>query len=155
MPDWARELFDMGDIRQDDDERTDGEAIWNRYVELADAVVGDEGAAGVAAIIASLRAVDDYGAYQAAHSALARFPQPDLGRGVVMAAETLRTIPADNGGVVLLLLARSGPDAVAAFTDGAVAADPRSRAILRDLVARHESDEWLSEERGVLVVPSG
>jgi hypothetical protein len=65
---------------------------WNRYVELADSVTGEEGAEGVAAIISSLKAEEDYGAYQAAHATLARFPPSDLDKGVALAARDLASI---------------------------------------------------------------
>lgn len=158
--DWKVEIIECGDLVQDDDEVTppdEAERRWNRYVELADSVTGNEGPAGVAAIVASLKAEEDYGAYQAAHAALARFPHSDLGRGVALAARQLLSIPKDGSGNVLLILARSGPVAVNSFNEAVRAADAGVRSEIRGLVEFHESEEWLSGQgdQNVLLMPRG
>ncbi|MFD9891743.1 hypothetical protein ACFWY9_20585 [Amycolatopsis sp. NPDC059027] len=147
---WKAEIVACGDLIQDDDDSAppeEAERRWNRYVELADAVTGAEGPEGVAAIVASLKAEDDYGAYQAAHAALSRFPHKDLGEGMAQAAGDLLALPKDNNGNVLLILAHAGPDAVRAFTDAVRGATPEVRAALRELVEFHESEEWLTDEK--------
>ncbi|GAA3032290.1 hypothetical protein LV79_003097 [Actinokineospora globicatena] len=152
---WAVELVECGDLVQDADEsgsQEEAERRWNRYVELVDAVTGAEGPAGAAALVASLRAAQDYGAYQATYAALQQFPPQVLGEGIAGAAQQLLTIPSDNAGIVLMLLAKTGEGAVSAF-DAALAADVRER--VRDLVAEHEAGEWLSEDRGVVTVSGG
>ncbi|MEU0171670.1 hypothetical protein ABZ214_40545 [Streptomyces iakyrus] len=159
MPlDWKVEIVECGDLVQDDDEVTpadEAERRWNRYVELADSVTGDEGPAGVAAIVSSLKAEEDYGAYQAAHAALGRFPHSDLGQGVADAAKELLSIPRDGSGNILLILTQAGPVAVDAFNEAIQAADPDVRISIRELVEFHESEEWLSESsaRNLLLMP--
>lgn len=146
--DWKVEIAECGDLVQDDDEVAppgEAERRWNRYVELADSVTGDEGPAGVAAIVSSLKAEEDYGAYQAAHAALGRFPRADLGLGVADAAEGLLSIPLDSSGNVLLILARAGSMAVDSFNEATLSIDPKVRVAIRKLVEFHESEEWLSE----------
>ncbi|MEU7179279.1 MULTISPECIES: hypothetical protein [Streptomyces] len=155
---WEEEIIECGDLVQDDDESVppeEAERRWNRYVELADAVTGAEGAGGVAALVSSLTAVEDYGAHQAVHDALSRFPATDLGSGVVRAGAKLLEIPENNGGNVLLLLCRSGEDSVTAFNNAALAIDADTKAALLGLIEHHESEEWLSAEkdRGRLLMP--
>ncbi|MFE3267106.1 hypothetical protein [Streptomyces sp. NPDC059215] len=156
--DWKVEIVECGDLVQDGDEATppdEAERRWNRYVELADSVAGNEGPAGVAAIVSSLRAEEDYGAYQAAHAALRRFPSSDLGRGVANAAKQILSIPSDGSGIVLLLVTQAGPAAVNAFNDAIQAEDPNDRVSIQELVEFHESEEWLSESsaQNVLLMP--
>ena len=156
--DWKVEIVECGDLVQDDDEVTppgEAERRWNRYVELADSVTGNEGPSGVAAIVYSLKAEEDYGAYQAAHAALGRFPHSDLGRGVADAARGLLSIPRDGSGNILLILTQAGPAAVNAFNEAIQAADPDVRVSVRELVEFHESEEWLSEDgaQNVLLMP--
>ncbi|WP_405660386.1 hypothetical protein [Streptomyces sp. RK9] len=156
--DWKVEIVECGDLVQDDDEVTppgEAERRWNRYVELADSVTGSEGPSGVAAIVSSLKAEEDYGAYQAAHAALGRFPHSDLGQGVAEASKGLISIPQDQSGNVLLILTRSGPAAVHAFNEAIQTVDPDVRVSVRELVEFHESEEWLSEggAQNVLLIP--
>lgn len=156
--DWKVEIVECGDLVQDDDEVTppdEAERRWNRYVELADSVTGDEGPTGVAAIVSSLKAEEDYGAYQAAHAALDRFPRAELGQGVADAARALLSIPQDGSGNVLLILAQAGPAAVNAFNETIRSIDPDVRVSIRELVEFHESEEWLSEGsvQNVLLMP--
>ncbi|WP_328330471.1 MULTISPECIES: hypothetical protein [unclassified Streptomyces] len=156
--DWKLEIMECGDLVQDDDEvAPEGEAErrWNRYVELADSVTGKEGPEGVAAIVASLKADEDYGAYQAAHAALGRFPHADLGTGVALASRELLSIPKDASGNILLILTRASPMAVNSFTEAIRAAEPGVQSAIRDLVEFHENEEWLTAEgaQGVLLMP--
>ncbi|WP_143688224.1 hypothetical protein [Streptomyces sp. 3214.6] len=143
---------------QDDDTITSPDEAarrWNRYVELADSVTGLEGPDGVAAIISSLKAKEDYGAYQAAHSALARFPHGDLGKGVALAGRDLASIPKDHSGNVLLILARAGSVAVDSFNEAAREVDLGVQREMRELIEFHEAEEWLSDEgvQNILLVP--
>ncbi|WP_394614548.1 hypothetical protein JNUCC0626_32335 [Lentzea sp. JNUCC 0626] len=160
LPDWKLEIVECGELVQDGDDNVpqeEAERRWNRYVELADGVTGGEGVAGVAALVASLTAEEDYGAHQAVYGALARFPQAELGAGVAMAAKELVALPGDNSGNVLLILVRSGSAAVTAFDVAMQATDPEVRNSVRALIELHESEEWLSaeEDRGVLLRPRG
>lgn len=156
--DWKIEIVECGELVQDDDDVTpqdEAERRWNRYVELADSVTGDEGSAGVAAIVSSLRVEEDYGAYQSAYAALRRFPGEDLGKGVAQAASEIIAIPKGNSGNVLMILTRSGPVAVNGFNEEFGATDSGVRNRMRQLVEFHESEEWLSgiEDQNVLLVP--
>ncbi|GAB3559463.1 hypothetical protein J2S53_002042 [Actinopolyspora lacussalsi] len=156
--DWKVEIVEYGEIVQDEDEtvpQDEAERRWNRYVELADSVTGDEGPEGVAAIVSSLKVRYDYGAYASAHGALQRFPLADLGKGVAWAAEELTRIPYDRSGIVLVIVARLPAEAAEAFNQEikSVPGDVRNR--LRDVVDFHEANEWLAEDgdKGIIKVP--
>ncbi|MFD5249913.1 hypothetical protein ACFWIW_35575 [Amycolatopsis sp. NPDC058340] len=158
MSEWKQEIVECGDLVQDDDgvtPQSEAERRWNRYVELADSVTGSEGPTGVAAIVASLKAEEDYGAYQSAHAALGRFPDSDLGKGIALSASDLAAIPKDNSGNVLMILARSGPVAVDSFNQEIQAVASSARNEIRQLVEFHESEEWLAGvgDRGILLMP--
>lgn len=158
--DWKDEIVECGDLVQDDDGETpveEAERRWNRYVELADSVTGSEGSGGVSAIVSSLRAAEDYGAYQAAHAALSRFPHSDLGKGMAAAARDLVSIPKDSSGNVLLILVRAGSVAVDSFNEAMRSVDAAVQLEVRELVEFHESEEWLADEdvRNVLLMPRG
>ncbi|ASU79689.1 hypothetical protein CDG81_17010 [Actinopolyspora erythraea] len=156
--DWKVEIVECGDIVQDEDDtvpQDEAERRWNRYVELADSVTGDEGPEAVVPIVSSLRAEDDYGAYQAAYRALQRFPLADLGKGVAWAAEELTRIPYDQSGDVLLIVARLPAEAAEAFNQEIKSVPREVRNRLRDVVDFHEANEWLAEDgdKGVIKVP--
>ncbi|SFE57551.1 hypothetical protein SAMN04487819_11713 [Actinopolyspora alba] len=156
--DWKVEIVECGEIVQDEDDtvpQDEAERRWNRYVELVLSVTGDEGPEGVVAIVSSLRAEEDYGAYESAYAALQRFPLADLGKGVAWAAEELTRIPYDPSGIVLVIVARLPAEAAEAFNQEikSVPGDVRNR--LRDVVDFHEANDWLAEDgdKGVIKVP--
>ncbi|MFD5323985.1 hypothetical protein [Streptomyces sp. NPDC127092] len=154
-PLWADEIFDCGDLPQENTEETseEGARRWERYTQLADGVTGSEGTAGVSALIRSFRVDEDFGAYESAIAALQRFPRDVLGRGVAESAATLTEIPEDWSGNVLLLTVQMGQGSIDAFNRGISSLAPRERESLARLIEFHESNEWLSESdcRGKLI----
>lgn len=73
---WKDELLLVGNIVQDSDEsisQEEAESRFNRYIEMLDAIDGSEGEKHAKAVFASIQAVDDYGAYQTAESAVWKF----------------------------------------------------------------------------------
>jgi len=79
---WRSELIATGQIVQDDDEgpsEEEGVSRFDRYVELIDAVTGAEGQEVFQAIIDSIHAIDDYGAYEGTYNALWCFPPAQAG----------------------------------------------------------------------------
>ncbi|MCX4489983.1 hypothetical protein OG890_39535 [Streptomyces anulatus] len=150
---WRQELLATGDLVQDSDTSvSDDEARrrYDRYVALADMVDGTEGPRTVHALIASLRAEEDYGAHQAIYGALQHFPSEDLVSGMVLASADLLHIPRDHSGQVLQLLTllASSHD-LRTFTAACNRLEPELRAGLGALIADHEDDEWLSDERSL------
>jgi len=71
------ELTFTGGIVQDSDESVpwpEREQRFNRYIELLDSIKGDEGLGTAKAIIKSMQAEQDYGAYQTTQRTLGKFP---------------------------------------------------------------------------------
>ncbi|MFD7398484.1 hypothetical protein [Streptomyces virginiae] len=155
-PTWADEIFACGDLPQENTEETEelGARLYERYLELADHVVGNEGVAGVAALVRSFRVEEDFGAYQASLSALERFPLDVLGAGVANSAYALSEMPDCWSGNILLIVAREEPS-VRAFNEACASLGTAERESLKRLVAFHESNEWLAEDddQGKLIVP--
>ncbi|MFD5141625.1 hypothetical protein ACFWMX_36295 [Streptomyces sp. NPDC058378] len=153
---WPDEIFACGNLPQENSEETqeEGARLWERYVQLADNVVGDEGVAGVAALVRSLRVEEDFGAYQAALSALERFPLNVFGAGVADSAQSLAGIPECWSGNVLLMVARAKPSA-RSFIERFALLKPDEQLSLRRLIDFHESHEWLREDdvKGKLTSP--
>ncbi|MFI8362182.1 hypothetical protein ACIGD1_18670 [Streptomyces sp. NPDC085612] len=150
---WQHELLLTGRFVQDGDISEYGpeaQARFERYLELADMVDGTEGPAAVRALIASLRAEDDHGAHEAAYGALSRFPGRDLVRGATLAVVDLLEIPRDNSGNVLRLLTLQADDEdLRTFRAAFGQLQPEIRASLAALIAQHEADEWLADERSI------
>jgi hypothetical protein len=150
---WRRELLATADLVQYGDDSVPEEVAvrrFDRYVELADMVDGTEGPLAVKALISSLWAEEDYGAHQAVYSALERFPALDLVRGTVFAAAELMAIPSDNSGQVLQLVTLlSDQEALDEFEAAFGRLEPGTREDLSSLIARHEDDEWLADERSL------
>ncbi|MET9111905.1 hypothetical protein [Streptomyces zhihengii] len=150
---WQRELLFTGGFVQDGDDSEYGpkaQARFDRYVELADMVDGTEGPTAVKALITSLHAEDDHGAHEAVYGALERFPGRDLVRGTAMAVVNLLKIPRDNSGHVLQLLTVLASDEdLQAFGAAFGQLHPKIRAGLAALIAHHEADEWLADERSI------
>lgn len=95
---WHRELRAI-DLVQDDDDSVPQDEVerrWNRFVELADLVDGGEGPDVASALVAALRADQDYGAHEAVYAALERLQPRTLVLGVVMAAVDLVELPLDK-----------------------------------------------------------
>ncbi|WP_433398452.1 hypothetical protein [Streptomyces sp. CA-146814] len=153
---WSDDIFTCGDLPQENSEETaeEGARLWERYVHLADNVVGDEGIAGVVALIRSFRVEEDFEAYQSSISALQRFPREVFGAGVAESARILVGIPECWSGNILLLVVRLGEESIRAFNDTFASLTPESRDPLERLIDFHESNEWLAEgdEKGKLIL---
>ncbi|MGW7428186.1 hypothetical protein ACWGIN_01410 [Streptomyces sp. NPDC054861] len=150
---WRRELLLTGGLVKDGDASeygSEAQTSFDRYIELADVVDGTEGPAAVEALIASLHAEDDHGAHEAVYGALERFPGRDLVKGAAMAVINLLEIPRDNSGHVLQLLTVLASDEdLRTFGAAFGQQQPEIRAGLAALIADHEADEWLADERSL------
>ncbi|MGW1316920.1 hypothetical protein [Streptomyces sp. NPDC002426] len=155
-PSWSDEIFACGNLPQENSEETqeEGARLWERYVQLTDDVVGDEGVAGIAALVRSLRVEEDFGAYQSALSALERFPLEVFGAGVAESVQALKEMPECWSGNVLLIVARD-QNSTQAFNERFALLKPEEQATLRQIIHFHESHEWLAEgdDRGKLFLP--
>ena len=154
---WRTELLLVGNIVQDEDDSVpwpDREARFNRYVAMVDAVSGEEGVATAAALIQSVQARHDYGAYQATHHALGRFPSD------VYVAALLQELPAliqrsrDWAGELLCGLANSVGTRFASqigeFRRQLDAAPSKIRETVVRFIKSEEEAGWLRHRRGVL-----
>ena len=148
---WCAEVIDLGDIVQDDDESLsddERERRFNRYVELLDAVTGEEPDEAFGCLVASVRDQDDYGAHEAVLSALMRFPvQRRAQLTASNLADAVQRIP-DFAGNLLGQFAMGADDAVAALNNS-IATLPRSQQdTIREFLDREEDgDGWLSSPR--------
>ncbi|MFJ5924644.1 hypothetical protein ACIQF6_18795 [Kitasatospora sp. NPDC092948] len=150
---WRRELLWTGRLVQDGDTSVSEEEAgyrYDRYVALADMVDGTEGPAAVHALISSLQVEQGEGAHEAIYGALEQFPGQDLVDGTVLAAVDLLRIPHLHSGQVLQLLTLLGTaDDLRTFATDCGRLEPELRAGLAELIAAHEADEWLADERSL------
>jgi hypothetical protein len=148
---WCAEVIDLGDLVQDSDDAVsddERERRFNRYVELVDAVAGDEPDEVFRCLVTSVRDQEDYGAHQAVLSALLRF---DPQRRTRLAASDLpgmiQRVP-DFAGDLMGQLALDSDEVVGALNDS-IAALPESQreVMLEFVVCEEEGDGWLSSPR--------
>lgn len=106
--DWRKELLFVGNIVQDGDKsvpQPEVEERFNRYVQMVDSVTGNEGVEAFSALVDSLQAKDDYGAYQSTYGALRRFPVTVAAQGLVEALPRLIGRHRECAGDILAQLA--------------------------------------------------
>jgi hypothetical protein len=125
-----------------------------RYIELLDAVDGTEGIDAARAIIQSIQASDDYGAYQTTQHALGRFPPSVSLQALIVELPALIERQRDWAGELLCGLANAvgtewEPDidefnALLAQTPGP------SRKVITEFISVEEERGWLKHRVGVL-----
>jgi hypothetical protein len=145
---WRAELFEAGDLPQDvpDDPEAEEEAEEqaDRYRELVKDVTGREDVDVVIALIASMRAEEDEGAYDDTIETLEIFPDLVLGRGAGLAWETLLSIPKKFSGEVLYECCHRGAESIGAFNEIYASLQPEAQRLLGALINHHETSTWLS-----------
>jgi hypothetical protein len=155
---WRRELLHTGDIVQDGDKsvpQPERERRFNRYIEMLEAVSGQEGIETYIAILDSLQAKQDYGAYQRTYGTLRRFPPSVAGQSLVAALPRLIKRQPNCAGDILSQLARSPHQeslaVLSAFKSALAAASADAQKAIMDFVIREESDGWLDgRAKGVI-----
>jgi len=157
---WRKELLFTGNIVQDGDEsvsQSDREQRFNRYLEMIDAVCGDEGVEGFVALMDSLQAEDDYGAYQSTYGALRRFPSKVAAQGLTTALPSLIVRHRDCAGDILCQLANGtsiqSQATLSEFQKELAKADAQTQAAIMGFVAREENGGWLDGRRKGLIRP--
>jgi hypothetical protein len=159
IPGWREELITCGDIVQGEDPLYEADPDraqrrCRRYVELLEMIKGDEGAAVVEAVVASLSAKDDYGVYELTYNVLFAFPPEVLADGLMAALPGLILRHADCAGTVVVSLARAGaPDGetyLGAFNAALAEADPETREALMSFVLAEEKGGWLGDDAGLI-----
>lgn len=145
---WRAELVALGDIVQDDAPdagSVETERRFLRYIELLDQVVGDEGPGVFRALIDSMRAEHDYGAYESTLSAALRFAPAKFGAWLFDALPGwIERDPARAGDWLgqLAFLGRESA-AVLAFNAAWASTDPGFRDRLLRFVESEENAGWL------------
>lgn len=161
MPTWERELLSCRRIVQDEDTSVsveEAERRFNRYIELIDAVDGTEGEPAARALMRSMQAVHDYGAYQATLGKLVfAFPPKEVAAAVVAEVPRLIDTLEDWAGDVLSLLTQAqgrSAELVQAFNSSLALAPVQDRARIVTFIRAQEGEGWLEHRRGVLA-PGG
>lgn len=147
----------MGRIVQDGDPNCSSderERHYLRYIELVDQVDGNEDREVFDALIASMHAIHDYGAYQSTMRAAFSFPPRNLGVWLLEALPGWLDRDPERAGDWLGQLAFLGREsaAVVAFNETWAGAEGAFRHRLKKFVAAEEVDGWLRTpaQRGVL-----
>jgi hypothetical protein len=148
---WCAEVIDLGDIVQDSDDSVsdaERELRFDRYVELVDAMTGEEPDEAFRCLVASVRDQDDYGAHEAVVSALLRFAPPRRARLTAsVLADTAQRVP-DFAGNLLGQLALGPDDAVSVLNESISSLPESQQEAIRELiVCEEEGDGWLSSRR--------
>ena len=158
---WREELLFTSNIVQDGDKsvpQPEAERRFNRYVELLDAVTGAEGVETFIAIVDSLQAEQDYGAYQRTYNTLWRFPPRVAAQGLISALPSLIQRQHNCAGDILAQLGNATPgrgdDVLLAFRQALASATPQTRAAIMDFVIPEEDDGWLDGRRKGVIRPT-
>jgi hypothetical protein len=154
---WREELMFTGAIVQDGEQSVgfpEREVRFNRYLQLVDAVAGTEGPRVAAALIQSMTAREDYGAYQATQRALGRFPSSTYVAALIQELPNLIERQPDWAGELVCGLANSvgtrhEPD-IAEFRRQLEQAAEGTQTAIRSFLVREEESGWLEHRRGVL-----
>lgn len=161
FPTWREELLFYGNIVQDGDNSVgEPEAVRraNHYAEMLDAVSGSEGVDTFIALVDSLQAEHDYGAYQGTYNVLWRFSPSIAAQGLVAALPDLIRRSRDLAGNVLCGFANaatgSGYDHLLAFKRALGSASAETQAVIMDFVSREEEDGWLDGSRKAVIRPA-
>jgi hypothetical protein len=156
---WRKELLFTGNIVQDGDDsvpQPEREERFKRYVTMVESVTGSEGVEAFLALVDSLQAEDDYGAYQTTYGALRRFPARVAAQGLVSALPGLIDRHRDCAGDILAQLA-NGTRAedigrLSAFRE-ALGESPAAQKAIMDFVIREEHGGWLDGRRRGVIRP--
>ncbi|WP_146855347.1 hypothetical protein [Brevifollis gellanilyticus] len=158
---WREELIFTGNIVQDDDEsvpQDEKERRFNRYVELLGSVTGAEGLETLVAVVDSLQAEQDYGAYQRTYNTLWCFPPNVAAEGLVTALPGLIQRRHDCAGNILAALgnATSGSSygVLLAFRQALASTSQQARTAIMDFITREEHDGWLDGRRKGVIRPA-
>ena len=155
--DWKKELLFVGNIVQDSDDSIDGDEKsrrFNRYIEMLDSLVGNEGDEFALAVFESIQAEQDYGAYQTAGRAAWKFGES------VFCSALLRQLPRliknlpDWAGDFLVSIANGQgteyQSTIAVFNRLLADLPSEQQSIIREYILGEEKSGWLSNRVGVL-----
>lgn len=145
-PDWCKELRRNSKLVQDDDVTTspeEAEQRINRYNQLVDMVNGKETQEVFQALVDSIRVPEDYGAYEAVHAALWKFPPDKFADYFVAALPKLIRRMAKHEQVARFLYPLTGHGRrkyLPAFVSAVHNADPAGKKTILNFIKKN-SDE--------------
>lgn len=154
---WQHELLIYGRIVNDADTAVSSEEAefrFNIYIELLDAVSGEEGEEAAQAIVKSIQVEDDYGAYQSAFNALDRFP-PNIQVAAYISElpRLLESFP-DRAGEILCRISNQfevdGGELVECFNRQLMCLDRNLRQLILTYIRQEENGGWLDHRKGIL-----
>ncbi len=158
---YSKELVFTGNIIQDSDNSIDpdeSERRFNRYIELLDSIEGKEGVEVAKLVIRSMRAKDDYGAYQTSQRALFRFPPEVSAQAIVDELPDLIDKNTEWAGEILCGLANEIENDetpyISAFSVAISRANQSVIEKIMEYIKNEEIDGWLSHRVGVLNITS-
>ena len=141
---------------QDEDRNvaaTEKERRFNRYLEMLEHLDGSESDQYALAVVASIQAQNDYGAYQATSRALWRFGAYTYCKALLdQLPRLIKTLP-DWAGDFLGQIANedtSGESAIHEFNQLLSALPNDQRSLIQQFIASQESGGWLEHRVGVL-----
>jgi hypothetical protein len=159
---WKAELLIVGNIVQDDDSTTppdEAQRRFQRYCAMLDALTGTEGAQYALAIVQSVQAEHDYGAYQTANRAAWRFGETAYCTALLQELPRLIATLPDWAGDFLVGIANGEgtphASAITCFNTLLAAAPTAHRALIAAFIAQEEDDGWLDHCPGVLGAIAG
>ncbi len=154
---WKAELLIVGNIIQDGDAATPPEEVqrrFQRYCAMLDALTGTEGPHYALAIMQSVQAEHDYGAYQTASRAAWRFGEHAYCAALLHELPRLIADLPDWAGDFLVGIANGAgtahASAISCFNTLLAAAPPAQQALIAGFIAREEDDGWFEHCPGVL-----
>ena len=157
IEEFIKELMFTGNIIQDADKSIDfpeRENRFNRYIELLDSVEGNEGIEAAMAIVRSIQAESDYGAYQTTQNTLGKFPSEIYIQALITELPALIQRKSDWAGELLCGLANSVEteyeEDIKIFNHSLSIASPETNAVISQYIKEQEEDGWLEHRAGVL-----
>jgi hypothetical protein len=157
LPEWETELVACGRIVQDGDTSVPGDEParrFNRYIELVDAVDGSEGIDAAQALVRSIQAVHDYGAYQRTIGKLVfEFPANLVAESIIVELPRLiRELPDWAGELVNMLVQAQGRSAqlVHAFNAALTRSSESEYSCITAFIREQEREGWLEHKPGLL-----
>lgn len=151
------ELMFTGNIVQDSDDSIswpERENRFNRYIELLNSIEGNEGLSIAKALIQSMQAKHDYGAYQSTQTTLGRFPSETYIKALVSELPLMIEKQLEWAGELLSGLANSidtkGKNDIALFNDTLSGLPKQLRDTICQYIRKQEQAGWLEHRKGIL-----
>lgn len=146
IEDWCKELALESKLAQDGDDSIapeEAERRFNRFVQLVDMVNGKETQAVFQSLVDAIRMPEDYGAYEALHTALWKFPPEKFAEYFVSALPRLIKRMSKHNQVSRFLLPLSGQGRrkyLSAFVAALESASDSDRKAILNFIKKHADE---------------